>query len=482
MVQPKVNITELDGALGILPPTAGRLMAFVGASTGGTLAVNTPSAYARVPNLVAAAGQGPVVEAAARYIAVTGKPALIVRTEADVAAAAGTVVKVGAGTSVPTVGDLAPLDDFELVIKFIVGGTQGVAGATYQVSYDGGYNYGPTLALGVATSITAGGVEIEFAAGTFVADETVSVSVTAAQWNGTNLTDALAALGLSTVQWESAYLVGALSATTAAVADSAFVGFRNSNKYRSWYANARVPDLEIEETEAEYLTAMSTEWSGFSTVIGAIGAGAARVVSGVTGRNYRRPIGFAFVPAQAVSEEVNIADINLGALPGVSIRDANGNVDEHDESANPGLDDLGLVTLRTWDSYPGVYINRPLIKSTMGSDFSIIPYRRVMNLAELTIYAYLVRRLNKPIRVDATTGFILETEALEIEAGGNAALATALLAKPKASAVEFVVSRTDNILSSKTIHTDVRVIPLAYPETINTTISFYNPALAVQAA
>jgi len=487
MTQPSVNITELDGALGVIPSTAGKLTAFIGCATAGPL--NLPAAFARVVDLQTNYVGGQLVEAAGSYIYTTGRPALVVRAGASTDPVLGPVTTTIAGTSVVTAaadGD-GPIDDYELVVKFPVGGTIGAAGILYQVSYDGGRNWSARQALGTENSIVVGGVEFTFAAGTFVAGDMFACTVHPAQWGGTELQAALTALGYSAVQWEQLSIVGVLDATNAGLVDTWCAGIRNSqHKYRSWIGSARVPDRddpEAIETEAEYLADMAGVWSSFSTTRGTVGAGACRLISGVTGRNYRRPFGWPVVNASgAVTEEVDIADVNLGQLPGVTIRDPNGNVDEHDESINPGLDDLGLCVARTWDAYDGTYINLPRIKSPAGSDYSIIPYRRVMNLAEQVAYVYFVRRLNKPIRVDANTGFILPSEALEIEAGANAVLGAALLAKPKASSVSFVLSRTDNVLSTKTLSGTIRITPLAYPEQIDLNTSYFNPALVTRAA
>ena len=44
MSQPSVDITQVDGAVGILPPSSGRLLAVVGVSSTG--AINTPATLA----------------------------------------------------------------------------------------------------------------------------------------------------------------------------------------------------------------------------------------------------------------------------------------------------------------------------------------------------------------------------------------------------------------------------------------------------
>ena len=58
--------------------------------------------------------------------------------------------------------------------------------------------------------------------------------------------------------------------------------------------------------------------------------------------------------AQSVDHDVDIAAIEGHSLP-VGILDANGSPDPlyHDENENPGLDDLGFITLRTWANEMG---------------------------------------------------------------------------------------------------------------------------------
>jgi hypothetical protein len=104
-----------------------------------------------------------------------------------------------------------------------------------------------------------------------------------------------------------------------------------------------------------------------------------------------------------------------------------------------------------------------------------------MNLFCETVRLYMLHRIAKPIRVDKATGFILEADALEIEAGALAQLRTVLMKKPKASDVQFVLSRTDNLISTQTLTGDGRLVPLAYPKFIEIVLGFNNPALRVVA-
>lgn len=482
MSQPSVNITQRDGALGVLPSSSGKLLAVLGVSSIGT--ANTPATHARTPALSAAFGTGPMVEAAARHIQ-RGGPVLVIKTAAATNVGAyGTPVDGITGTSDVTFDtDYDPFDDYDFIFTVVTGGTIGVAGITYKYSTDGGLSFSPVTALGTASAlvIAAYNIGLEFAAGTLVAGDTISVRCSAPRWDDTELLAALNALKASSVAWDLVHIVGDTSATSAGVIETWCAGLATAGKYRGWFANARLPTAG--ESEATYLSSLSTDFTSFVTTYGSIGAGAAGIVSSIDGKTRRRPIMHAVASAiQAVSQEIDISAIDTGALSGVSVADALGNPLYHNESLNPGLDGARFVTLRTWDLEPGVFVNNPRLKSSPTSDFTYMQHRRVMNIALEVVDAFMRRRLSKPIRVNAATGFILEADAAEIESGLLAALGSALLAKPKASAVNVSLSRTDNLLSTETLTVDVGVVPLAYPKTINASVGFANPALAAVTA
>lgn len=483
MSQPSLTIFELDGALGA-QPSGDPLLAFAGVSSTGPL--NTPAAFARTKDVIASFGVGPLVEAVCFYIQTYKKPALVVRTAQTVVATNGTLVVSGfTGTSVPTItaGSLAN-GNYDLVFKVINGGTRGTTGITYQWSDDGGRTYSGVTALGVAITFAfpgLGGIGFDFAAGTMVANDVVTLRTVAPNWNSADLGTALTALRLSTFGWDLCHIVGALDATTAAAVGVSF----GSMPEKAWIGQFRMPT--VGETEAAYLTAWNTAFSGVATTYGSVSYGAAKVTSGSNYHQYRMPVSVPYAAlAASVSEEIDVAAIDVGLLTGVDIRDTNGNPDEHDESANPGGDDARGVTLRTWDGEPGVFINNPRLLSLPGSDFEFLQHRRVMNLAKRALRLYMQRRLSKPIIVNAKTGFILESQAKEIEAQANAAVRAVLMPKPKCSGGAFdngrgflQLSRTDNLLSTKTLTGQAGIIPLAYPKAIILDIGFRNPQLSV---
>jgi hypothetical protein len=485
MSQPSVVITEQDGAIGTLPPGAGGLLAVAGASSLGT--ADVPAIYARVSDLVAARGVGPGVEAAALYIDRYSRPVLFCPTGTTTAGAMGTIddesVVGTAKDFITATPAIEPLDDYEAKILIVTGGTTGIAGITYRYSLDGGRTYSPIQSLGTGLIIAIPNSGVSFSittAKTLVASDYWTARTTAPAANSTEIGTAIDALVASTNVWDMCLVAGLMDGTLFDALAAKAAAVAAAGKERWFFAHMRMP--AVGESESTYKTAMDAIFSTRSSVHIALGSGAVKVISSVSGRKYKRPSAFVSAAREAsLSEEVNAARIDLGPFAGVSIRDDNGNADEHDESLNPGLDDSRYYVLRTWQGRQGVYVNRPRIFSAEGSDFRLVPHRRVMNLGKRTIRSYLELRVNREIRVDRTTGRILESEALEIDTAANAQLAAALLTKPKASDAVFRLSRTDNILSTNTLTGELRITPLGYPETITVTIGFSNPALQVQA-
>lgn len=482
MTQPGITTTELDGALGTVPANS-NVVAIVGVSSAGT--ANTPAAYGSKTQLATDFGYGPLVEMAARCIDYGLVPLVVKTAAATNQGAMGSIdTSHVTGTLTGFVTHTAstyPFDDYQVRVLIIAGGTTGTAGITYQYSLDDGRTWSATQSLGTSLvlAIPNTGVSFTLTTGkTAVAGDYFRTVTTAPYPTASEATAALTPLQNSATPFELAILSFPIDGTMFDALETAFAAMATAGKPRGYIGGFR---METDgESASTYKTAFETALAAKATTYGSICASSAQVSSSVSGRAYARPTVFAAAPlAASVSAEVDIADVNLGPLTGVSLVDSNGNPVYHDESITPGLDDDRALVLRSWgNDVQGVYVNRPRLFSANGSDFSLIPHRRVMNLARIAVRAYLIRRLNRPVKVDTKTGYILEAEAREIEAGGRAALRAVLGDVPKASGWSFVLHRDDNILSTKTIHVDVRIIPLGYVETIVETIAFVNPALA----
>lgn len=478
---PGVYSQQSDFALGSIAAAAGgKMFAIVGPAVSGP--IGSPSAFARWEDARAIFGGGPLLEAAAYYIETYKKPALLCRCAGSTAAAVGTVAhSAGAGTSAVTVKTgAAPIDNYELALEFLADGTIGVAGITYRMSLDNGRTWSNTMSLGTATEAAfpdSAGVTFEFAAGTVKKGDLHTAVATCEQPNGTDLNTALDGLKVTLAQWGIVLFTEEITSTTF---DNANAVATYSNGHHTWIGSPRIGATD--ETDGAYQTSLAALSAAKSSGDGGLFGGGCKLTSPVSGRSYRRPAGWPAAAVQAsVEEHVNTAEPRRGALPGVSIRDVNGMPDEHDEAIYPGLDDMRYGSLRTWPRRQGVYITLPRTFAPTGSDFDIFPNRLVMNLVDEVLTDVLTNRIHRPILVSRKTGLILPSEAADIKAECDGALAAAVMAAPKASGVAVAVSTTDNLLSNPTLNVYAAVLPLAYPRWINLGLAFRNPALQIQA-
>lgn len=485
---PKVQDSETDGGLGVLPATFGKMQAIIGCASSGPVAA--PAAYASISAVLAAYGNaGPLVELACREIELYGGPVVLCRAATVTVGTTSNLVTSGVlGTSVVTVdGTVNATDDGEIVVKITTGGTRGTPGITYQWSRDGGRTFSVDTALGSAVFILVpnSGVKFLIGAGTLLVGDTWSCVAVAPLWDATTLAAAVDAMYASKLNWEYATILGPATGANVDAVEAKRLSGATKGKHRWFQMHFRMPN--VGETDATYQAAYSTAMdSHLSTGIDVPSAACKCLSSNPTlVAQYRRPSVFAYAGLFAsVSEEQDIAQIKYGPLPGVQIRDANGNIDEHDELENPGLDDLMSTCLRTWDGRDGVFVNNPRLHAPVGSDFQFVQLRRVMNLARTALKQYLETRLSNDVVVDAKTGFILKSEADDIDSGANAALSAVLDGVPKASPSSptkprFAISRTDNLLSTNLIHYAMRIIPLGYIKALTGDSGFFNPAARV---
>jgi len=195
-----------------------------------------------------------------------------------------------------------------------------------------------------------------------------------------------------------------------------------------------------------------------------------------TGKVARVPISWGFSPLLATiaaSDDAGQAE-DAGTIPGFLTI-------SHDEEAHPGLDNAGFLTARKWDGgagdIKGIYVNQPRIMSSAGSDYDLVQYRRVMDNACRALDAALVRKVNKKVRVNATTGFIDERDARNFDRAFQTAVEDVTTKKGDASEVTTRTRRNENLLSTRLLTVDLDVVGLAYIKTLSASIGYKNPAL-----
>lgn len=483
MPAPEVKLTIKDGALGLPPPDASAVQAKIGVSSLG--AENTVYTFTSKDDLVATLGTGPLVEAAGIALG-GGGPVHVVKATASVPAVTSAVVATRVGTSLGTVtvAGLA-LDSYDVKVEVTKAGEPGAA--EFKFTLDG-VSYSAVLQVpsGGSYPVANSGLTLTFAQGasspSFDAGDVFSFATTAATMSATDLVAALDALTTDVRQWSFVHVVGTVSAATAVLVGQKLDDAASQHRFARALVEAR--DQSAAESAQAWVTALLADWASFAHTRVAVAAGAADIVSSITGRTSRRSS--AWLVARRASEVPmsrdlgRVADGPLSGVVGVY----------HDARVNPSLHDARFVTLRTFLGEPGVYITKSLLFAPPGSDFGLWQYGRVIDEACKTARRSLIAFLNDSVRVndassDASPGMpgapgtIDEGDARAIDREVTSALEAALLAPGHTSDVSFRTNRTDNMLSTQKLRGDIAVTPLGYFGSVEVTVGYENPALSL---
>lgn len=387
----------------------------------------------------------------------------------------GTVTLTGTGpaTGMDTTTHNA-VDNFAVSVKI---GTAGALGtATFQYALDSlaeaDHAYGAQILVPSGAgkyAIPGTGIVLTFAS-TFVSADLYTFAATTAGYTTTAATDALTALGTDPRKWALLHVVGTAATETAAATLAAVVATAmNTFETNYRYARAIIECPSTGITDANILAAFDTE-----VVNSRVGVcvGEVDTISPTTGRTQKRNLAWAYM--------ARLGAIPFSEHPGRVRRGPIKNVTRiyRDEAATPVLNDQRFVTSRTFVGLPGYFITAGKMMASAGSDFDEIQRCRVMDQASDITRQALVLFVNESVRVDPKTGFIDERDAQKIEAEVRSKLKAALVSPGHASAVNVVVDRAANILSTGVEPVTISVTPLAYMSTIQGKIGFANPALS----
>lgn len=485
MTVPNVKFNRRDNQLGIVTASDHNTLAVVGCSVGGTLAVCTPARFTRSQDVKDACGSGNLVEDLCFLIENFGIAPVVTRASIVTAGSYGTPDVTGVtGTSVVTAhAATVPWDDADLLVEVLLGGTIATGPISYRYSQDDGLTYSVAKALGTLTVLTIPETNAAFdlAAGTLVTGDKFKVRTAAPKPDAAALDLALVALQNTQTDWDGVFILPPVDGTSAAAIETRAVAMEAAETERIFFGNFRRP--AIGESEATYKAAWDTAFSAIDAPFLSIGSDGSDTLSPITFARPWRPqaLGMAgrFATTRPGRDLAAVAD---GAMPSsIQIVDANGNPKRHDERIFPGLDDSRASTYRSFRSkkFPGVYINNARVMSAPGSDIAFVQHRRISNLVCSIVRDVLTRYLSIDLLADATTGYILEAEALDVDANVNAALKTNVVDTRDATSVVFKLNRTDNALSTFLLKGVCRTIPLLYPKFFNVDVGFYNPALRI---
>jgi hypothetical protein len=485
VVSPKAGALNSDIVTAIQASTPASALVTVAATVGGDAVVAvaktflaggiTATVYSETnpTQAIADLGAGPLAESVVQQLNVAGGQVLAVAVNPSVAGANSAVAKAGAnGTGVLTVTG-SPVDGYQVQV---VPTQSGLAGAgAFKYSLDGGRTFSAEYANSATFAIPGTGLTLHFGANIFAVGDVYSFTSTAPGFALADLVAALNALFASPQLWGFLHVVGQASslsgaAAIAAALESQLVALA-ANKYRYVHGIVEVPT----DSDANIQSAFAGQV--YTRVM--VCPGNENTVSGITGQQLLRSSAWSASARTALVQPAeDLGRVKSGSLPGVTAID-------RDEAVTPALDALDFTTLRTIIGRPGFFITSGHMFVAPTSDYSLSQNRRVMDLACAIARDALLNFLNDTIQVNPSTsaqnpGSITNRNASFIENAVNSALAQGL--GSNAISASIVIDRTNNVLSTKTINYQVRVVPNGYAKQITGNIGFLNPALQIQAA
>ena len=484
MAAPKLTLTVQDGGLGSAINTD-RLIACFGVSSDGD--AGTLAQFTDPASLVAAYGYGPGVSLALHVLETSGQPVIFGKASNDEDAIYGAVTKDGTGASTMTYaktdGTKDCFDSYEVIVTIATGGTAGTTLCRATVSIDGGTTSLGTFAITTSARtivIPKTNITCTFSAATLVAGDTYSFSVVAPRSTALgdtagNLTQLIEQLQVFAAQnggiypsviVDADYRSAANVTTIQAKLEAAALGY----EYARLITSARPADTEGGETQAEWAADISDDFASTNAIRVCVGAGLAKVLDPATSAYLWRTNAFA-LGSRAAGTQVHLdpAWVAIGASP----RILEVSYDERTRGALPSLDNARFSTMTTQVGLTGYYITNGRLMAPPGSDYQYIQYGRVMDKICRTTYGFFILRLSQNVRLNAGTGYILETDAQQIEQGATARLKSTVLSDGNVSAIACTVSRTDNLsIPGAPFHATVRAVPLGYLKQIDINLFF----------
>ena len=259
----------------------------------------------------------------------------------------------------------------------------------------------------------------------------------------------------------------------AALASRGQTAVEQYSRYVHFKCQARAP--KSNESTADWITALTgNERGAVSDGRVQVYAGwtrAADPVSGEVGVRGLAEIGAGWSARRRPHEPVDA--VEYGALPGV-VGLYPGDLSK---SQIEELDAAGYSTARYYPGETGVYVTQGRTLAADTSDFRSEERRRVMDRACRLVYERQFRYLNSVIQVGAD-GRLVGIRSFQ---RASQQPLDQMVRRQEVSAAEVFIDPVQDILSTGTIETEIKIVPLGKLRTIRTTISFRNPLLDAQA-
>ena len=484
-----VEITIIDGGGAVVVVPAASVQLVIAPATSGT--DNAIVATRNLNTLKSIFDSGPLPEAAALAI-LAGGTAICIKAPTVSGQDTSVVTTTGAGTV--TVSG-TPNDEYYVKGKITAAGTVGTKGIQFQLSLDNGRHYGRAVALGTASTfdIAGTGLQLQFA-GTFAVGDTFRFGTTAPLTDTGGVSDALDAFKASQYAVAgigSAHVVGAFSGADLQTIQGYVAALKTRFIYTRVICELRDASPATVwggsgEIESDWIDSVTDDVSELNAdricpCAGNYNMPTAFPTATAGTPAYRRNLAWALAARQvAIPPQRHAGRVRDGSLSNIVVDPSNDGSDGfiyHDESLNPGFDIARVTSARLRIGLPGVYITNPLLASTPGSVFTLLPLGNVMDVACSLVHQVGQKEINSDIRLN-DNGTIHENEAQTIERTMLGVINTNMTAQNMISNAAVVIDRTINVRATSKVKTTVTIFSRGYVLEMDIEIGYADPFAA----
>jgi hypothetical protein len=456
----------LDGAMGVAGASATGIFAAVGVSA---IPSNGILTFVDAGDVDGKIGDGPLRDVIVSALSIAKTTVYAIALEGTVAGSLSNVLPAPANTGDGTVAvSGSPRNEYDVSVEIVSPGSlneaafrvtiDGAAGRVITVPANGQYvipDTGITLAFSAETTVFATGDMFTFSS---AAPQATNGEVLAA---ADQILDAKLPIEWIAVAGISSAPLWAALAAKAEGAEAAY-------QYLFFVVQARYPGQD--ETADEWVTALAgTERGATVSTRLQICAGWIEEADPNGQTDVRGIIGVYCGKLAALDVHEGPDAVKHGSVSAATAIMPAGLNDGHIET----LKNSGYVTVRKITGLTGIYVTSGQMASESGSDYDLVERRRVMDKACREIRMAQLPHLNDTVGIGADGS----PEGLQLFiAHGEAPLKT-MITNRQISNGYIIIPEGQNILSTKTLRTKIRIVPLGKMSYIENEIAYSNPAL-----
>lgn len=481
-----VTVTVTGGGAAALPVTNSTCL--FGISSSGTAA--TPTSVGSISALTTTFGQGPLVDAAALYLQITGQPVYVCRVTQNAVGTMGAVTKTAAGAGTGTVANnsSSPVNAYSVVIVITTTGT--VAGTSFAFKYstDGGNNYSAITAGAASITLGTTGISLTFADGGgpttgFIAGDVFTFTTVAPTYSTGGLTTAVHALiDNAIIRVRRIHAVGTNGANFHSTLIT-LAGTTGFNAYKYFRALEESDDLGAgPESVSAWQTGVLTDFATQSNrVVVIAGYQQTLLQTQQDGVNQQRNVPIAWsvgprIAALDISQDPGQAPSIDGPLPDTVVNTTY--PIRQDGRLYTAFEGMGFTYGQSYVGLDGLYCAGGFTRIANSTD---VYYRlarcQVVDMVCEQMYQAVLAYLNTSVSANAD-GTISEQAAQSIEARLNQVVidtcinVTPQRVSPISSGQYVIVDRTNNIVNTSELKITVVLIPRGFINTVALTIGY----------